>query len=142
MKKSAPHQNKIKQLRIKKGLSSADLAELIGTSRPHMSRLENGKSPLDADWILKISAALEVPTTDVADVSFTKKFNMMSDDTMVGSILGWLLEANDHYKAKLSHKELSTWATYIYKKSAKRPNADLIRDLTFTVVEVIKLSRG
>lgn len=142
MKKATKLHNNIKQLRIKRDLSSGELADMVGTSRPHMSRLENGKSPLDADWILKISAALKVSTSEVADVQFNKRLSSLQDDTMVGSVLGWMLEANDQLKAKLTNEELSKWASYVFKKaSAHSLNAQYMRDLTFTVVEVIKLSR-
>jgi transcriptional regulator with XRE-family HTH domain len=142
MKKASKPKNNIKFLRQQKGLSSSDLAELIGTSKPHMSRLESGKTPLNSDWIIKISAALKVPTSEVADISFSRAFTSTADDTLVGSVLGWLLEANDQYQTKLSHQELSKWATFIYKKAAAKPlSADLVRDLTFTIVEVIRQGR-
>ena len=142
MKKRALLHNKVKKLREAQGLSSAELAELIGTSRPHMSRLENGKSPLDADWILKIAGALDVQTSEVADVQFSKKFASVSDDALVGSVLGWLLEANDQYKTKLTNEELAKWSSFIFKKVAQKSyNYSYTRDLTFTIVEVIKQTK-
>lgn len=53
-------ENRIKALRKAKGISQQRLAELIGTSKPQMGRLENGHRRLSDHWIARIAAALNV----------------------------------------------------------------------------------
>lgn len=52
--------NFIKDYRIKKNLTQERLAELIGTSKVQISRLETGERRLNMDWLEKIAKALGV----------------------------------------------------------------------------------
>lgn len=51
---------RVRELRIKKGLSQAELAEKIGTAQPHISAMERGRSAPSFDKIAAIAAALGV----------------------------------------------------------------------------------
>ena len=53
-------ENRIKVLRKARGISQQRLAEMIGTSKPPMGRLENGRRRLSDHWIARIAAALQV----------------------------------------------------------------------------------
>ena len=50
--------SKLTQARIEKGLSQAQLAELVGTQRSNICRIENGGQNLSLDLLIKISSAL------------------------------------------------------------------------------------
>lgn len=50
--------SKLTQARIEKGLSQAQLAELVGTQRSNICRIENGGQNLSIDLLIKISSAL------------------------------------------------------------------------------------
>lgn len=50
--------SKLTQSRIEKGLSQAQLAELVGTQRSNICRIENGGQNLSLDLLIKISSAL------------------------------------------------------------------------------------
>jgi transcriptional regulator with XRE-family HTH domain len=131
--------NNIKTFCEEKGISARELAKKIGTSAPHMSRLINGKSPLTIKWLLKISAVLKVPTSKIAgvDVDMGKKFANKCDDTLLGSIIGWLLEASDDIKTDLSRRELGKLTSFIYKESIETPlNFNETRYLAFTAVRI------
>ncbi len=131
--------NKIKRLREERGISSRALAKKLGTSAAQMSRLESGKSALSVKWILKISAALNVPSNEIMDLPLEKKFSSTCDDNLLGSALGWLLEAGDQYKVKLKRQVLSKWAGYIYKEAVEQPlNSKQTRYLAFTIMKVLK----
>ena len=54
---------RIKELRIKKGLTQAELAELVGIDAKHMSHIETGRSFPKADLIEKFSSQLDTDTT-------------------------------------------------------------------------------
>lgn len=49
---------KLTQARLKKGLSQAQLAEMVGTQRSNICRIENGGQNLSLDLLIKITDAL------------------------------------------------------------------------------------
>lgn len=50
----------IRTLRLRRGLSQARLAEMIGTSQPHIARIERGTENVTIDTCRRLAAALEV----------------------------------------------------------------------------------
>ena len=50
----------IAQVRIAKGLSQAQLAELLGTHRSNISRLESGGHNPSLDFLLRVAAVLDM----------------------------------------------------------------------------------
>ena len=50
--------SKLTQARIEKGLSQAQLAEMVGTQRSNICRIENGGQNLSLDLLIKIASAL------------------------------------------------------------------------------------
>ena len=52
--------NRIKELRTKKSLSQAGLAELIGLTQQAVGKWENGKSDPDNETLKKLSAVFDV----------------------------------------------------------------------------------
>jgi transcriptional regulator with XRE-family HTH domain len=57
--------NRIKELREERGLSTYQLAALVGTTQPTIHRLETGKRKLTVDWMTKIAGALGVERADL-----------------------------------------------------------------------------
>lgn len=53
--------NRIKELRLKAGLTLDQLAERVGTTNQQISRLEKGERRLTQGWMEKIGPALGVP---------------------------------------------------------------------------------
>ena len=51
--------SKLTQARLEKGLSQAQLAELVGTQRSNICRIENGGQNLSLDLLIKITDALD-----------------------------------------------------------------------------------
>ncbi len=51
--------NRIRELRLKKGFSQQQLADLIHVSKPTISELETGKMQLTVDYMRRIGKALE-----------------------------------------------------------------------------------
>ena len=49
----------IARLRILRGLTQAQLADLVGTRQPSIARLENGSSLPSISFLQKVAAALE-----------------------------------------------------------------------------------
>lgn len=48
----------IARLRIQRGLTQAQLAELVGTRQPSIARLENGSSKPSLNFLNKVASAL------------------------------------------------------------------------------------
>jgi len=142
MKDKARQPNRIKELLKERGMASRTLAKMIGTSSPHMSRLESGDTLLSIKWIAKIAAALNVNSSEIMDLPFDTKFTRTCDDALLGSVIGWMLEAADKFKVKLSSEELSAWAMYVYKGAVEQPLAhQQTRYVAFTIVKVIQQVR-
>lgn len=57
--------NRIKQLREERGLTLAQLAEVVGTSHATIQRLEKTKMQLTQGWAERIARALEVPIAEI-----------------------------------------------------------------------------
>ena len=57
--------NRIKELREARGLSAADLAEMVGTSQPQITRLERGVRRLTVEWMTRIARALDCRPMDL-----------------------------------------------------------------------------
>lgn len=57
--------NRIRELRERRGWSADDLAQRAGTYQRQISRLENGERKLTAEWMMRIANALEVPPEDL-----------------------------------------------------------------------------
>ena len=51
--------SKLTQARLEKGISQAQLAEMIGTQRSNICRIESGAQNLSLDMLIKISQALD-----------------------------------------------------------------------------------
>jgi transcriptional regulator with XRE-family HTH domain len=134
-----PHaKNRIKELRRARGITAAKLAKMIGTSAPHMSRLEKGQSPLSLEWITKLSKTLDVGSHEIIDLPRAPRA-AACDDALLGSVLSWLLEASDASKLKLSRQELSQWASFVYKEAVEQPlDFKRTRYLATTVVKILK----
>lgn len=137
MKRNIQPTNHIEKLCKQKGLSARQLAKKIGISPPQMSRLINGQAVLTIKWLLKISAALDVQPNDIVDLPMNKKFIAKCDETLLGSIIGWLLEASDDYKTKLSAEQLAKLASFLYNEAAEQKlSFHETRALAFSSVKV------
>ena len=58
---------RIKRLRIQKGISQTELAQEIGISQTHMSNIENGNAGISLWTAVKISRVLECSIDSFAD---------------------------------------------------------------------------
>lgn len=56
---------RIRENRLKKKLSQADLAEIIGVSTPHISNVERGKTKVSLPKLIAIANALDISLDDL-----------------------------------------------------------------------------
>ena len=57
--------NNLRTIRENRGLSQADLAKLVNTSEPQISRLETGERGLDQKWLIRLSGALKCTKAEI-----------------------------------------------------------------------------
>lgn len=62
---------KLKDLRAKKGLSQAALADILGLSQQAIGKWERDKSTPDYETLVKISSYFQVPVDDLLETKFT-----------------------------------------------------------------------
>jgi transcriptional regulator with XRE-family HTH domain len=64
--------NRIKELRKARGLTQAQLAELVGKAQASVARLEQGNSPLTYDWAYRLAPHLGVEPDDIISATEVK----------------------------------------------------------------------
>ena len=57
--------NRLKLLRIQKGLGQNEVARMMGISQAHLSNIEGGRSNITLSNLLKLHDVLEVPMADL-----------------------------------------------------------------------------
>jgi transcriptional regulator with XRE-family HTH domain len=85
--------NRITEIRRAKGLSLADVAAAVGTTKSQIKKLENGDRRLTLDWMHRISKALGVSLTDLIPSSALKRGNNRVDDN-ISSLVALLSDAD------------------------------------------------
>src|SRR5580700_2344052 len=113
VKKKDIQKNRIRELRMARGLSSGQLAEKIKALPSQMSRLEKGQQRLTMEWLAKLTKALGVTSDEIVGLPVNPKVAADRDDALHGAAIGWLVEAAEKSKVKLSPRDLSKWAAYI-----------------------------
>ena len=71
---------RVKQARIDKGYTQAELGEVIGCSNNHMSHIETGNTKLSLPVLVSIAEVLEVHTDDLLfEKAITSRASNMND---------------------------------------------------------------
>lgn len=83
-----PMNNNIGFLRKKNGLSMQELADLVGTSQQQIDRLEKGQRRLTADWMDKLSIALNCKPAELIDFKAEKKPTAAKVETAIAKVIG------------------------------------------------------
>lgn len=65
--------NIVHELRIRRGLSLADVAKAVGTSRSQIQKLEAGERRLTLAWMIRLSRAMNVPLVEFLPKESTRK---------------------------------------------------------------------
>ncbi len=71
---------KIKELRIKKGLSQEELSELLGIAERNLSKIECGKGFIRAEKIEKLSEIFNVKPRDLFDFDYHKSLETIREE--------------------------------------------------------------
>lgn len=99
--------NKIKEYRLKKKLSQADLAKLIGVTNTSVSEYERGKVNIDADTLFQIADALEAKVDDFfpARKSDSEPIDLMNEFRKVNLDAKYLMMFKDTFEKMSSMSE-------------------------------------
>lgn len=68
---------KIKELRLKKGMTQEELSEKIGMVERNLSKIECGKNFVTADTLTNLIDALEIKPKDLFDFEYYKDENLI-----------------------------------------------------------------
>lgn len=106
--------NRIKQLRKDKGLTLQALAELVGTDKSQINRLERGERRLTTEWMERLAGALACTPADLlANTSIPKPISDALHHTVRGFVFdalqktGWSTEELAQ-KAKIAHIKIES----------------------------------
>ena len=108
---------RVKQARIDKGYTQAELGEVIGCSNNHMSHIETGQTKVSLSLLLKLAYALDmdlnfflmdtpyVEKDCMIDSEIANKLSQCSPSTLlsVNKIIDILLEQQEREKDSLSY---------------------------------------
>lgn len=103
---------RVRQARIRRGLTQAELGELVDCSNNHMSHIESGQTKVSLTLLLKLSYALDTSLDfflldtpyarreALMDSEINKKLARCDRQTLlaVNRILDVLLEQQEYYK--------------------------------------------
>ena len=131
-------QNRIKELREAKGLSSRQLAKLVKTSAVQMGRLEKGQCKLTLEWMVRVSKALDVALSELVDIDFGAP-TPRCDQAIMGQVISNVVQIFERAKIKPSAKEMAGWISFIYDTALHSSmNGQDIRELASTIAKVSK----
>lgn len=71
---------KIKECRLKAGLTQERLAELVGVTFQQIQKYENGTTKLNTDRMQTIAAALSVPVTQLIGLPAVEPFSLTTQE--------------------------------------------------------------
>ena len=93
--------DKIRNLRKKKGLSQGELADKIGISGNHLSRLERGHYQPSADVLKKVAGVLEVSTDYILSESNSDSPEVQIQDASLAERVRMLDQLDDEDKTAI-----------------------------------------
>jgi transcriptional regulator with XRE-family HTH domain len=88
-------QNRIRKLRLDRGLTLDQLAERAGTTLQQLSRLERAERRLTDEWMTRLSNALGVRPVDLLPDSGPDTREFLQNPEEVGWIKFWRLLSDD-----------------------------------------------
>lgn len=142
MKKTKP-QNDIAKLCKERDIAFRQLGKAVGLSAPQIGRVISGETKLTVELLLKISAFLKVDPNEVVNVPISKKLKSTCDETLLGAIIGWLLEESAKCKVNLSRSDIGKYSSFVYKEAIERSlNKENTKYLSQTIIKIFRLENG
>ncbi len=95
---------KIKEARLKTGISQEKLGDLIGTSKQNISFWESDRHSPDLETLIKISVILNIPFSDFLNISYQDNF-LPQSNRLIWEYFRFL----DLSEIHASHEEYGYW---------------------------------
>ncbi len=108
--------NRLKEIRREQKKTLDQVAAAIGMTGAQVSRHENGERAFTFETLLDYAAFYDVGIDEIVDVPLSGKKSAKFDELRMDTALGYVVEACDKYKVNVDVKQVSKWATTIYKQ--------------------------
>ncbi|UCE21491.1 MAG: DUF4065 domain-containing protein [Candidatus Aminicenantes bacterium] len=108
---------RIKELRVKVGMSQQRLAEILGVSRPTISQLENGERKIFADELIKLSEIFNTSVDNLLNIE--KSPQIILEESKSNRKMRQIIRINVPQKNIDKFKEV---LLYVLNKIGSKPN--------------------
>ena len=125
--------NRLKELRLEKGLSQTQLADIFNISQQAVSHYEKGLRDMDYKLITSMSSFFQVSTDYLLGISDIKNFT--SDDELKKLIIQSNIDDNDLYKTLLSLKKKLNSNKKMFIAGNELPEAH--KEMLLSVINVL-----
>lgn len=122
---------KIKEIRLKKGLTQKQLGDLCGIADSNIRKYETGKQNPKIETLQKIAIALDVPLNCLLDISYSDDQSSRDIKVHFADNLSQLLNIN-HLSIDVLCKELNTnkETVYMWLNAKELPSISLLSKLS------------
>jgi len=108
---------RIKELRVKIGMSQQRLAEILGVSRPTISQIENGERKIFADELIKLSEIFNTSVDNLLNIE--KSPQIILEESKSRRKTRQIIRINVPQKNIYKFKEV---LLYVLNKIGSKPN--------------------
>ena len=113
-------ENNIKSVRQSKGLSTTQLAEILGVSQPTVTRWEQGRRNLTLENLGAIAAALGCAAWQLLPTAWQPRQKFIDDQERFFRILGSVNRALDDQNQTVPEEEKLRLVMYLYNEGYGR----------------------
>ena len=113
-------ENNIKSVRQSKGLSTTQLAEILGVSQPTITRWEQGRRNLTLENLGAIAAALGCAAWQLLPTAWQPRQKFIDDQERFFRILGSVNRALDDQNQTVPEEEKLRLVMYLYNEGYGR----------------------
>lgn len=117
--------NRIREIRLARGLTESELARRVGTSQPQIRRLEAGQRRLTEEWMRRIAKALDVRPADLLATVTAADFQnelapCLSDDPVYQQLAGLGFSAHKVLADSVASAGIAQGDTIILTRTPQR----------------------
>lgn len=111
--------NRIRELRLKRGLTLEQLAERVGASLPQIQKMETGERRLNSDWLPKLAEALKCDPSEIISTG-NREIIYQADDVLFQKCGDAIVGAAKKLGKTLSAAAAITFTVILYRHVSKQ----------------------